>query len=369
MFQRVIMAGSEGGTYQCGHWMFGKASTSRDIIIRILKLLAGKEGYVEMPKSLSAFSVGTLARKKVVFVSEIDNLQVKVGEQLKVMLGRETTSAKYRNDPEINSLNSECQLIFNGNEEPKNCGAFYNIPPVRENIIVLKLDQTLPPKYMLQDNEAYIKTFLPIIWAWAVLSDRSWYLEQIRAKIIINTQVAQGTIEVGVIQLYIEERLARIKDYPTAEQIAIAEKTTDIIYLPSDLDKNKTRRVTRKKIKYENHYFISKLDLVADYESWSIKNGYESKSTLGQRQKNYLPGKIVQEIQTLYGLATLERKKDKLNGYEGIALKPTIYDPKLMTFKGESVTDEEQGILQADISSVVNKPYPFSPRRLEIFRP
>ena len=131
------------------------------------------------------------------------NLSEKTIDQLKIE--KNTTSSN--NNQEINSSRSKCQVVFHGDQRPENCDDFYYILAVRDKIIFLELDHEVPTEDMLPENESYLTTLIPEIWCWSVLSARSWYHEQTRARIISNTQLAQGTTQVETIQQYIEERL------------------------------------------------------------------------------------------------------------------------------------------------------------------
>lgn len=124
---------------------------------------------------------------------------------------------------------------------------------------------------------------------------------------------------------------------------------------------NKTM-FTRKSIRGEKQYFISKQNLINHYQhqQWATTNVCQPK--LSDRSKNFLPAKIVKSIKRSIR-ATHFSKKDKVNGYEGFVLKPSTYDPKLIAFKKENATESlQEGVLKVHITDVMNKPYPFSPQ-------
>lgn len=95
-------------------WLSISKQKSRDVILTILKVLAGQGRVIEMSNAFEIVSIPRLVIKKLVLIAEIKNLKDKTSLQLKETIEKTTPFSK-------------CQLVFHGSEDPGNCGSFYDI--------------------------------------------------------------------------------------------------------------------------------------------------------------------------------------------------------------------------------------------------
>lgn len=383
--QRCIMAPSEGLNYQTGHWIHGVPGSGKTSWAVIISELVGFDLVSDMGLDVDIFSSSAIVGKNLLVLSDVVKISNKIYLALKPMLGRDPTKVNVKHCSRIITVRLYCQFLIIGNKKPSECGPLMQDIAIIDKIIMAFLGKVLPSKYLGGDTTPWIRSHVPSMWPWAVLSNRMWLQEQIRARKINNTRLKLGIIDRTLYQEYIEERLmySEIEANDVRPNIRTTLSQNPNLKAPNSTDQTSPEWVEYlelvKNIKREQKAInlaskreqcpahVSKSMLKDDFILWVQSSNSEDTlyrsggDTSDERYKAEVANLLALKVTSIYRVTNFNKKKEGVHGFEGFCLIPAdgIIPPAYRPFvqPRESLSSET---LESDLRFVLSGAYPFT---------
>lgn len=341
--QRTIMAPSEGTNYQSAHWVYGPPGTGKSTWGLLLSLLVGLDRMTEMGIDSNNFSNSAIVEKSLLILSDIVEISNKLYKILKPMLGRDPSKVEVKYEKNVITVTHFCQVLFIGNRKPSECGTLGNDPAVQDKTIPIFLNNVIKSNKMKGDLSSTMTGMVTDIFPWAILCNRGWLNEQIRARKINNTRYDMGLVPSTIFENFIEERLVYSVNpatdvIPNARSAASATKAfkpnnspeQDALEYEKWKDKVGEMKSEKRALKMTNKIctaFAPKNAMRDDFEIWVKATGADDQLARvgGSLSKSDpfmadFPNLISSIISIKYGIKNYDKKFEGQNGFEGIHL-------------------------------------------------
>ena len=115
----------DGRNYQSCIYLSGAPGTAKSVFAEIVKRFVNDKSRIcEFSRDLNQFSGGSLENCQLLIISDLQQMNLKMLQFIKQILGRDTISKQIKYDPEHGTISTYCQVLIISNHKPQDFREF-----------------------------------------------------------------------------------------------------------------------------------------------------------------------------------------------------------------------------------------------------